>query len=102
VSASAFTVARTERRGAPQRAPQSDIGLRGTADARSQPTADGGCGKLLDFCPHPRWPRRLRRHSSSCYWWREPAAASEIIGRGVEGVEEIGGDPGAAAKPGKP
>lgn len=40
---------------------------------------------------HPRG--RLRRHSSSCYGWREPAAASGIAGRGVEGVEEIWGGP---------
>ena len=38
---------------------------------------------------HPRG--RLRRHSSSCYGWREPAAASGIAGRGVEGIEEIWG-----------
>ncbi len=40
---------------------------------------------------HPRV--RLRRHSSSCYGWREPAEASGIAGRGVEGVEEIWGGP---------
>ena len=47
--------------------------------------------RLTALLLHPRG--RLRRHSSSCYGWREPAAASGIAGRGVEGVEEICGGP---------